>query len=183
MYARFVTQSRTMTQTSLARSKDLQRDCHWLSRCTVAIRDIETTVFDPASVFLSTLRWSQRPSLPVLFLWTIKKLPLQPASFYYPVEETKKSQETAPKKFLAKRSQENLNFFLRKSNFTCEKIDFFLQTSNFSCGKIARNATSEFLGTKPSFYESQETAPKPCQRVSKAHSKKLAQIQRWVSFS
>ena len=31
-------------------------------------REIETTVFDPASVFLSTHWWSQKPSLPVLFL-------------------------------------------------------------------------------------------------------------------
>ena len=31
-------------------------------------REIETTVFDPASVFLSTHWWSQQPSLPVLFL-------------------------------------------------------------------------------------------------------------------
>jgi len=49
----------------------------------------------------------------------------------------------------------------------------------FSCGKIARNAASdsEFLGTKPSFYKSQETAPKPSQRGFQAHSKKLAQMQ------
>ena len=31
-------------------------------------REVETTVFDPASVFLSTHWWSQKPSLPVLFL-------------------------------------------------------------------------------------------------------------------
>ena len=49
-------------------------------------REVETTVFDPASVFLSTHWWSQKPSLPVLFLWTIKKLPPQPASFYKPLE-------------------------------------------------------------------------------------------------
>jgi hypothetical protein len=38
--------------------------------------------------------------------------------------------------------------------------------------EIARNAASEFLGTKPSFYK--ETALKPGQLVSKAQSKKLA---------
>ena len=32
----------------------------------------------------------------------------------------------------------------------------------------------DVLSTKISFYKSQETAPKPSQRVSKAHSKKLA---------
>ena len=37
-------------------------------RATVGFREIETTVFDPASVFLSTHWWSQQPSLPVLFL-------------------------------------------------------------------------------------------------------------------
>ena len=42
---------------------------------TVAIRDIETTLVDQASVFLSTHRWSQRPSLPALFLRTITNLP------------------------------------------------------------------------------------------------------------
>jgi len=38
------------------------------SSYTVVSREAETTVFDPASVFLSTLWWSQQPSLPVLFL-------------------------------------------------------------------------------------------------------------------
>ena len=37
--------------------------------------------------------------------------------------------------------------------------------------------------SKPSFYKSQETAPKPSQRVSKAHRKKLAEIQTAVSIS
>jgi len=53
---------------------------------TVGFREVETTVFDPASVFLSTHWWSQKPSLPVLYLCTIKKLPPQPASFYNPLE-------------------------------------------------------------------------------------------------
>ena len=35
---------------------------------TGSSRQVETTVFDPASVFLSTHWWSQQPSLPVLFL-------------------------------------------------------------------------------------------------------------------
>ena len=39
------------------------------SRSTTGwFREVETTVFDPASVFLSTHWWSQKPSLPVLFL-------------------------------------------------------------------------------------------------------------------
>jgi len=40
----------------------------WLRKNTVGFREVETTVFDPASVFLSTHWWSQKPSLPVLFL-------------------------------------------------------------------------------------------------------------------
>ena len=34
-----------------------------LSSFTVPIRHIETTIFDPGSMFLSTHRWSQKPSL------------------------------------------------------------------------------------------------------------------------
>ena len=54
-------------------------------------------------------------------------------------------------------------------NFSCKNRNF-----RFFLAKIARNVASRSLGTKPSFYKSQETAPKSCQRVSKAHSKKLA---------
>jgi hypothetical protein len=46
---------------------------------------------------------------------TIKNLPPQPASFYYPVEETKKMQETVPKTLFAKKTQNKTDFFLRKS--------------------------------------------------------------------
>jgi hypothetical protein len=43
-----------------------------------------------------------------MFLRTIKNLPPQAASFYYyPGEETQKSQETAPKKILPKNSKRN----------------------------------------------------------------------------
>ena len=58
---------------------------------TGSSQEVETTGFDPASVFLSTHRWSQQPSLPVLFLWTIKKLPPQPASFHKPPRNQRKS--------------------------------------------------------------------------------------------
>jgi len=36
--------------------------------CTVGFQEVETTVFDPASVFLSPHWWSQQLSLPMLFL-------------------------------------------------------------------------------------------------------------------
>ena len=44
---------------------------------------LKTTVFDPASVFLSTHRSSQRPSLRASFRRTVTNQPPQQASFYY----------------------------------------------------------------------------------------------------
>ena len=66
---------------------------HTHTQCTVASREVETTLFDPASVFLSTQWWSRQPSLPVLFLYTIKKLSPQPASFYKPPRNQRKSEK------------------------------------------------------------------------------------------
>ena len=47
----------------------------WSHLWKYRFRDIETTIFDPVSVFQRTHRWSQKPSLSSLFLYTIKKPP------------------------------------------------------------------------------------------------------------
>jgi hypothetical protein len=65
---------------------------------------------------------SQQSSQPALFLKTIHKLPPQPASFYYPVEETQKSQETAPKKILAKNWQGKMDFSCKIRKISPEKL-------------------------------------------------------------